>query len=148
MIPGVFGGVRFMNVEAFGRLRQARRPGMYVALGIAMAAVYLSLTLELNRLAPVLAVIWLGLVLARLVRNPGKGFRLGTDRIDWFTAKGRQSARLADLESVAIGHGTDGGTVCVLRLANGRTAALSGVEKMDQRDLMRAFGSRGIRIIA
>lgn len=137
-----------MSVEAFGRLRQARRPGTYVALGIAMTAVYLSLTLELNRLVPVLAVIWLGLVLARLVRNPGRGFRLGADRIDWFTDRGRQCARLDDLESVSIGHGTDGRTVCVLHLTDGRTAALTGVETMQQRDLMREFGRRGIRILA
>ncbi len=137
-----------MGVETFGRLRQARRPGTYVALGLAMTAVYLSLTLELSRLVPVLAVIWLGLVLARLVRNPGRGFRLGADRIDWFTGKGRQSARLDDVESVAIGHGTDGQTVCVLRLAGGRTAALTGVERMDQAVLMREFGRRGIRITA
>ena len=137
-----------MIVEAFGRLRQARRPGMYAALGIAMTAVYLSLTLEMNRLVPVLALIWLGLVLARLARNPGRGFRLGPDRIDWFTAKGPQSAALDDLDSVAIGRGTDGGTVCVRRLVDGRTAALSGVEKIDQRDLMREFGCRGVRIIA
>ncbi|WP_413850489.1 hypothetical protein [Albidovulum sp.] len=113
-----------------------------------MTAVYLGLTLELSRLVPVLAVIWLGLVLARLVRNPGRGFRLDSDRIDWFTGKGRQSARLDEVESVAIGHGTDGRTVCVLRLANGRTAALSGVERMDQGVLMREFGRRGIRVIA
>ena len=137
-----------MSVEAFGRLRQARRPGTYVALGIAMTAVYLSLTLELNRLVPVLAVIWLGLVLARLVRNPGRGFRLGADRIDWFTDRGSQCARLDDLESVSIGHGTDGRTVCVLHLTDGRTAALTGVETMQQRDLMREFGRRGIRILA
>ena len=137
-----------MNVEAFGRLRQARRPGTYVALGIAMAAVYLSLTLEMNRLVPALAVIWLGLVLARLVRNPGRGFRLGQDRIDWFTERGRQSARLDDLQSVRIGRSPEGQTVCVLCLADGRTAPLSGVGQMDERDLMREFGRRGIRIIA
>ena len=136
-----------MSVEAFGRLRQARRPGMYIALGLAMAAVYLSLTLELNRLVPVLAVLWLGLVLARLVRNPGRGFRLGADRIDWFTDRGRRSARLEALESVAIGNGTDGKTVCVLRMKDGSTAALTGVERLDQRSLMHAFGRRGIRII-
>lgn len=137
-----------MNVEAFGRLRQARRPGTYLALGIAMTAVYLGVTLETNRLVPALAVVWLGLVLARLVRNPGRGFRLGQDRIDWFTERGRQSARLDDLQSVMIGRSPEGQTVCVLRLADGRAAALSGVEKMDQRDLMREFGRRGIRIVA
>lgn len=137
-----------MNVETFGRLRQARRPGVYLAMGTAMAAVYLSLVLEMNRLVPALALIWLGLVLARLVRNPGHGFRLGEDRIDWFTERGRQSARLDDLQSVMIGRSPEGQTVCVLCLADGRTAALSGVERMDQRDLMRAFGRRGIRIIA
>jgi hypothetical protein len=82
------------------------------------------------------------------VRNPGRGFRLAADRIDWFTEKGRQSARLDDVESVAIGHGTDGRTVCVLRLADGRTAALSDVERLDQGVLMREFGRRGIRITA
>lgn len=136
-----------MTVETFGRLRQARRPGTYLALGIAMAAVYLSLTLELNRLVPALAVIWLGLVLARLIRNPGHGFRLGPDRIDWFTSRGRQSAALDQLDSVMIGKGPEGATVCVLRLTDGRTAPLSGVETLDQRDLMRAFGRRGIRIV-
>ena len=49
-----------LDDKEYGRLRQARRPGMYLALGIAMAAVYLSLTLEMNRLVPALAVIWLG----------------------------------------------------------------------------------------
>ncbi|MFN6951800.1 MAG: hypothetical protein ACK4NE_04315 [Albidovulum sp.] len=121
---------------------------MYLALGTAMAAVYLSVVLEMNRLVPALALIWLGLVLARLVRNPGRGFRLDEDRIDWFTERGRQSARLDDLHSVMIGRSPEGQTVCVLRLADGRTAALSGVERMDQRDLMREFGRRGIRIIA
>jgi len=137
-----------MNVEAFGRLSQARRPGTYVALGLAMTAVYLSLTLEMNRLIPALALIYVGLVLARLARNPGKGFRLGTDRIDWFTDHGRRSAALDDLASVAIGRGVEGQTVCVLQLADGRTVPLSGVEKLTERDLMREFGRRGVRIIA
>lgn len=120
---------------------------MYFALGVAMTAVYLGLTLEMNRLVPALAVIWLGLVLARLVRNPGRGFRLGVDRIDWFTERGHRSARLDDLDSVMVGQSPEGQTVCVLRLADGRSAALTGVERMDQRELMREFGRRGVRII-
>lgn len=136
-----------MEVEAFGRLCQARRPGTYFALGSAMAAVYLSLTLDMNRLIPVLAVLYVGLLLARLVRNPGKGFRLGTDRIDWFTERGRRGAALDDLDSVAIGHGIDGETLCVLRLADGQAVPLSGVETLNRRDLMREFGRRGVRIM-
>ncbi|WP_347312958.1 hypothetical protein [Defluviimonas sp. SAOS-178_SWC] len=137
-----------MQMDTFGYLRQARRPGTYLALGIAMVAVYLSFTLTLNALVPVLAVLYLALVLARLIRNPGRGFRLGPNRIDWFTRKGRQSASLDDLIGVAIGNGTTGQTVCVLRLADGRTVPLSGVEKFDQGALMREFGRRGIRIMA
>lgn len=137
-----------MQMDTFGYLRQARRPGMYLALGIAMVAVYLSFTLTLNALVPVLAVLYLALVLARLVRNPGRGFRLGPNRIDWFTRKGRQSAALDELQSVAIGHSETGQTVCVLRLADGRTVPLTGVEHLDPRALMREFGKRGIRIMA
>ncbi len=137
-----------MQMETFGYLRQARRPGMYLALGIAMVAVYLSVTLKLNVLVPVLAVLYLTLVLARLIRNPGKGFRLGPNRIDWYTRKGRRSAALDELLSVAIGRGATGETVCVLRLADGRAVPLSGVENLDQGALMREFGRRGIRIMA
>ncbi|OYX42892.1 MAG: hypothetical protein B7Z02_10625 [Rhodobacterales bacterium 32-67-9] len=121
---------------------------MYLALGIAMVAVYLSVTLKLNVLVPVLAVLYLTLVLARLIRNPGKGFRLGPNRIDWYTRKGRRSAALDELLSVAIGRGATGETVCVLRLADGRAVPLSGVENLDQGALMREFGRRGIRIMA
>ena len=137
-----------MQMDTFGYLRQARRPGMYLALGIAMVAVYLSFTLTLNALFPVLAVLYLALVLARLIRNPGRGFRLGPERIDWFTASGRRSASLDDVQSVAIGNGESGQTVCVLQLVDGRTVPLSGVEKLDPRALMREFGRRGIRIMA
>lgn len=137
-----------MQMDTFGYLRQARRPGMYLALGIAMVAVYLSFTLTLNALVPVLAVLYLALVLARLIRNPGRGFRLGPERIDWFTASGRRSASLDDVQSVAIGNGESGQTVCVLQLVDGRTVPLSGVEKLDPRALMREFGRRGIRIMA
>ncbi|MBC7141544.1 MAG: hypothetical protein H5U18_05230, partial [Rhodobacteraceae bacterium] len=126
-----------MQMDTFGYLRQARRPGMYLALGIAMVAVYLSFTLTLNALVPVLAVLYLALVLARLIRNPGRGFRLGPERIDWFTASGRRSASLDDVQSVAIGNGESGQTVCVLQLVDGRTVPLSGVEKLDPRALMR-----------
>ncbi len=137
-----------MQMDTFGYLRQARRPGMYLALGIAMVAVYLSFTLTLNALVPVLAVLYLALVLARLIRNPGRGFRLGPERIDWFTASGRRSASLDDVQSVAIGNGESGQTICVLQLVDGRTVPLSGVEKLDPRALMREFGRRGIRIMA
>lgn len=137
-----------MQMDTFGYLRQARRPGMYLALGIAMVAVYLSFTLTLNALVPVLAVLYLALVLARLIRNPGRGFRLGPERIDWYTGRGRQSAALDEVRSVAIGNSETGQTVCVLRLADGRTVPLSGVERLDPRALMREFGRRGIRIMA
>ncbi len=136
-----------MKMDTFGYLRQARRPGMYLALGIAMVAVYLSFTLTLNALVPVLAVLYLALVLARLIRNPGSGFRLGPNGIDWFTRRGRQSASLDELQSVAIGNSETGQTVCVLRLADGRTVPLSGVETLDPGTLMREFGRRGIRIM-
>jgi len=136
-----------MQMDTFGYLRQARRPGMYLALGVAMTAVYLSFKLTLHALVPVLAVLYLSLVVMRLVRNPGSGFRINADRIDWYTRKGQQSAALDDLQSVAIGNGETGQTVCVLRLADGRNVPLTGVETLDQRALMREFGRRGIRIM-
>ena len=137
-----------MQVESFGRVRQARRPATYIALGIAMTAVYLSITMETSRLVPVLAVMYLALVLFRLLRNPGKGFRISSERIDWYTSKGRRSAQINDLQSVSIGNDLNGQTVCVLKLNDGRAVPLSGVERIDQRELMRAFGHHGIRIIA
>ena len=121
---------------------------MYLALAVAIVAVYLSVTLKGSTLVIALTAIYLVLVLRRLIVNPGRGFRLGSKRIDWYDAHGRDSAPLEALEAVSIGRSHAGQTMCVLRLSDGRTISLSGVERLDERKLMREFGRRGIRIIA
>lgn len=132
--------------DYYVRRSQGRRPLIYLALGVGMAALYLSLTLEVSKLVPVLAALYLALVVRRVVQNRAQGFRLGSSRIDWFTPKGTESAALDDIEGVAIGRGVEGETVCVLSLTDGRVAPLLGVEKLDPERLTREFGIRGVPV--
>ena len=121
---------------------------MYVALAVAIMTVYLSVTLKGGALVIALAVVYLGLVLRRLIVNPGRGFRLGFKQIDWYDRGGRKSAPIEALEGVSIGRSETGQTVCVIRLNDGRRVSLSGIEALDERRLMREFGRRGIPILA
>lgn len=142
------GVVVSMCQDDFGTVRQSRRLGMYLALAVAIMTVYLSITLKGDALVIALAVVYLGLVLRRLIVNPGRGFRLGSKQIDWYDRHGRASAPLEALAGVSIGRAPTGETLCVLRLADGRAVPLSGIEGLDQHRLMREFGRRGIPILA
>lgn len=135
-------------VDGFGSRRQARRPGMYFALGIGMVAIYLSVTLEMDNLVVVLAALYLALVFRRLALNPARGFRLGKNAVDWVNGRRRQRAAYDDIEGVSIGRDIGGRTVCVLRLRDGRNAALPGAEAFEPAQLIHEFGLRGVPVRA
>ncbi|MGB7321245.1 MAG: hypothetical protein WBC95_07520 [Albidovulum sp.] len=135
-----------MIEQGYGFRRQARRPGMYLALGIGMIAIYLSITLKMDTLVIVLAGLYLALVLRRLVMNPARGFQLRQNAIEWVSGVRTYAVPLSDLDGVSIGQGAHGQTLCVLRLRNGESTSLPGVEKIDPKALMHQFGVRGIPI--
>ncbi len=135
-------------VDTFEWRGQGRRPGMYFALGVGMAAVYLGLKLQLNALVPALAAIYVALVLLRLITTPTRGFRLTGDRLTWFTGMRRHSVTFDRIVGVSIGPDVDGQTICVVSMRDGSTVALPGVETVAPDKLMREFGVRGIRITA
>lgn len=125
---------------------QARRGRAYLALGIGVGALYLGLTSDVSPAIPVLAAIYIALLLFRLIMHPTQGVRLGTDRLTWFTGMRRHSVDFDDLTGVSIGQSPSGDTVCVVSLRDGNSISLPGVETVDPSKLMREFGQRGVRI--
>jgi uncharacterized protein (DUF58 family) len=137
-----------MNTESYGYRSQARRPRSYLALGIAMAVVYLCITLEMDALLVALAAILLALILRRLWLNPVKGFRLGRSWVEIYRPRGNETIPLDAVASVTVTRTSRGATACFLNLADGAILPLPGAEKLDSHRLMREFGLRGVRVIA
>ncbi|GAB4388459.1 hypothetical protein [Albidovulum sp.] len=135
-------------IETIGFGQQARRPGTYLALAVAMICVYLSVTLSGSALVLALSLAYLALVAIRVTLNPGRGFRLSAERLDRFTPTGCRSLPLSEIECVSIGHAPQGGTLCVLRLNDGSHLPLDGVEDVPPARLIREFGNRGVRVMA
>lgn len=135
-------------VNGFGFRRQARRPGMYFALGIGMIAIYVSITLDMDNVVIVLAALYLALVIRRLALNPARGFRLGRTAVDWVNGRRKECVIYDDIEGVSIGRDIKGQTVCVLRLRNGDKAALPGAEDFEPAQLIHEFGLRGVPVRA
>jgi uncharacterized protein (DUF58 family) len=137
-----------MTTESYGYRSQARRPRTYIALGLAMAVVYLCVTLEMSQLIVALAVVFLALILRRLWQNPVKGFRLGRSWVEIYRPRGNETIHLDDVASVTVTRTNWGATACFLNLEDGDVLPLPGAEKLESQKLMREFGLRGVRVIA
>lgn len=135
-----------MDAEPFEYRRQARNPGTYMALGVAMAVVWLAFALDLRLSVRGLALIYLALVLWRLGANPRRGFRLSGRTLGWFGPRGREVIALSNLAGVTIGLTEKGATVCFLNLTDGRTLPLPGAEAYGVARLRQEFGARGIAV--
>lgn len=137
-----------MNTDSVGYRSQARRPGMYLALGIAMVVVFLCVKLDLGQLVVALAVIYLALIVRRLWLNPIKGFRLGRGWVEIYRPRGTECIMLQDVDSVTVARTNWGSSACFLNLHDGSVLPLPGAERLDTPNLMREFGLRGVRVIA
>lgn len=137
-----------MITESYGYRSQARRPGMYLALGIAMFVVFLCIRLDLNQLVIALAALYLVLIVRRLWLNPIKGFRLGRGWVEIYRPRGTECIHLDDVASVTVTRTNWGAAACFLNLYDGAVLPLPGAEKLETRKLMREFGLRGVRVIA
>ncbi len=137
-----------MITESYGYRSQARRPGMYLALGIAMFVIYLCVRLNLSQLIVALAFVYLALVLRRLWLNPIKGFRLGRSWVEIYRPRGTECIQFDDVASVTVTRTNWGASACFLNLYDGEVLHLPGAEKLETRKLMREFGLRGVRVIA
>jgi hypothetical protein len=137
-----------MTIESYGYRSQARRPGMYFALGIAMIVVYLCVVLDMGQLLLALAAIYLLLILRRLWLNPAKGFRLGRGWVEIYRPRGTDLIMLNDVASVTVARTNRGAMACFLNLQDGEILPLPGAERLEAQKLMREFGLRGVRVIA
>ncbi len=121
---------------------------MYFALGTGLIAMYLSVTLQMDKVVIALAVIYFALVARRLAINPARGFRLGRNAVDWVNGRRTACATYDEIEGVSVGRDLNGHTVCVLRLRSGEKAALPGAEKFEPSHLIHEFGLRGVPVRA
>ena len=137
-----------MNTESFGYRSQARRPGTYIALGLAMAVVYLCITLDLGQLVIALALVYVALVVRRLWLNPVKGFRLGRGWVEIYRPRGVDVIQLREVESVTVCRTNKGATACFLNMGTGEILPLPGAEKLEFQQIIREFGLRGVRVLA
>lgn len=137
-----------MTTESYGYRSQARRPGTYFALGIAMIVVYLCVVLDMGQLLLALAAIYLALILRRLWLNPVKGFRLGRGWVEIYRPRGTDLIMLNDVASVTVARTNWGAMACFLNLQDGEILPLPGAERLEAQKLMREFGLRGVRVIA
>lgn len=134
-------------VETFESRGQARRGSTYLALGLGMAALYYTLKHDMDPIVPALAGLYVALVLLRLILNPTRGFRLGEERMTWYSGLRRYSIPYDELDTVSIGRNPNGRTLCVVTTRDGRTLSLPGVERSDPGKLMREFGRHGVPIM-
>lgn len=135
-------------VDTFEWRGRARRGRAYLALAVGAGALYLGLTTAVSPIVPILAAVYIALVVFRLVMHPTQGFRLGSERLTWFTGMRRHSVNFDDLSGVSIGKSPLGHTICVVSLRDGNSIALPGVETVDPGQLIREFGLRGVPISA
>lgn len=137
-----------MNSESYGYRSQARRPGTYLALGVAMLVVFLGVKLDLGQFVVALAVVYLALVLRRLWLNPIKGFRLGRGWVEIYRPRGVECIPLGDVASVTVCRSNTGATACFLNMETGEVLPLPGAEKLEFQRLVSEFGLRGVRVLA
>lgn len=136
-----------MFTESYGYRSQARRPGTYIALGVAMAVAYLCITLNMGQLVIALALVYVGLVLRRLWLNPVKGFRLGRGWVEIYRPRGVECINFADVASVSVCRTSGGKTACFLNMQTGEILPLPGAEKLEFGKLVGEFGIRGVRVL-
>lgn len=140
-------GLLEMITDSYGYRSQARRPVTYLALGVAMAVVYLCITLDMGRLLMALALVYLALVLRRLWLNPVKGFRLGRNWVEIYRPRGVECINFADVASVTVCRSDKGQTACFLNMETGAVLPLPGAEKLEFQKLIGEFGLRGVRVL-
>ncbi|MGL4281805.1 MAG: hypothetical protein ACRCS0_15700 [Albidovulum sp.] len=136
-----------MLTDSYGYRSQARRPVTYLALGVAMAVVYLCVTLDMGQLLVALALVYLALVLRRLWLNPIKGFRLGRSWVEIYRPRGVECINFADVASVTVCRSNKGQTACFLNMESGAVLPLPGAEKLQFEKLIGEFGLRGVRVL-
>lgn len=140
-------GLLEMITDSYGYRSQARRPVTYLALGVAMAVVYLCITLDMGQLVVALALVYLALVLRRLWLNPVKGFRLGRSWVEIYRPRGVECINFADVASVTVCRTNKGQTACFLNMETGAVLPLPGAEKLAFEKLIGEFGLRGVRVL-
>ncbi|PPB81272.1 PH (Pleckstrin Homology) domain-containing protein [Albidovulum inexpectatum] len=134
-------------VETFEWRGRARRGRLYLALAVGVLALHFGLTTNVSPIVPALAAIYLLVVLVRLFLFPTRGMRLGRYRLRWSNGFRRYSVPYEDIEQVRVGKMPDGRTACVVRLTDGQSVAMPGIETADPGRLAREFGLRGIPIV-
>ncbi|MFN0113890.1 MAG: hypothetical protein ACKVPY_04355 [Paracoccaceae bacterium] len=123
---------------------QARRPGNYFALGVAMSASYLAWTLSMPKTIWVLIVIYLGLVLWRLAVNPVTGFRLRDDRIETIENGRLRVVPLAQVESFRLSLERFAPALCLVTLEGGEVIGVRCGGAARARTLAKGLRMRGI----
>jgi len=135
-----------MRHEIFEYRQQARGPRNYVALGLVMALIYVGWAQGWGLIAILLSGPILALILVRLVVNDAAGFRLTGTALDFYDGTAFQSLDWNEVEGVTVTGDGGGGSVCVIRTAEGQTHLLPATAPFSPERLTQEFRERGIPV--
>ena len=135
-----------MITETFEFRRQARGPGNYLALGVAMAMVYSGWTQGWSLMAVFLCGPFLALILVRLVLNEAEGFRLTAQGVEFYSDHRHRNLAWRDITNVTMAGDGMGGAHCLMHLRNGATDTLPATHGFSPERLGHEFRTRGVPV--
>lgn len=138
--------MQFVISETFEFHRQARRPGNYFGLGVAMAMAYAGWSQGWALMAIVLCGPFLALVLVRLVLNAAEGFRLTANGVELYSEDRHRNIAWRDIANVTIGGDGKGGARCVIHLRDDSADDLPATGGFSPERLGQEFRARGVPV--
>ena len=135
-----------MITDTFEYRRQARGPGNYLALGVAMAMVYAGWSQGWSLMAVFLCGPFLALILVRLVLNQAEGFRLTPKGVEFYNDDRHRAIAWREVATVTMTGDGMGGAHCVLHLRNGATDTLPATNGFSPERLGQEFRARGVPV--
>lgn len=138
--------MQFVIAETFEFHRQARRPGNYFGLGVAMAMVYAGWSQGWSLMAVVLCGPFLALILVRLVLNAAEGFRLTPNGVELYSEDRHRNIAWRDIANVTIAGDGTGGARCVIHLRNDTADNLPATNGFSPERLGQEFRARGVPV--
>ena len=132
--------------DTFEFHRQARGPGNYLALGVAMGLIYIGWAQGWPLMAVLLCGPYFAYVLVRLILNEAEGFRLLPGGIEFYRPTDSRMVVWRDLAAVTLRGDGDGGAECLLHLKGGVTETLPATAGFSPERLRQEFRSRGVNV--
>ncbi len=135
-----------MISDTFEYRRQARGPGSYLALGLAMGLIFTGWSQGWPFSAMILCGPFLALILVRLILNEAEGFRLTAHALEFYGSSEDRAIAWRDLNAVTLSGDGSGGAHCLLHLAGGSTDVLPATSSFSPERLGQEFRDRGVPV--